>query len=301
MHSEIAIIGGGPAGLQAALAVGRIHRDAVLFDDGTYRNAAASHMHNVVSHDGTPPAEFRTEARRQLAAYATVTVREQRVESIEEVDGVFHLRVSDGTTLTAYAVVLATGVRDLLPPVPGLTDLWGDLVAACPFCHGHELHGRRVAILGAAIAPHLGSMLGRIASDLLVLTDGEPAPEGMPAGLSGSSVRTERVLGVERHGDGLRVMLEAVDGQPAHEDVAGLFVRPEMSQSAPFAAQLGLELNPSGAVRIDEFARTSRDRVFCAGDMAHLPAYPMPMASVVTAAAAGQVAAAAAIMSLLAS
>jgi len=228
MHTDVAVIGGGPAGLQAALTLGRIHGDAVLFDDGTYRNAAVSHMHNVVAHDGTPPADFRADARRQLTAYDTVSLREERVASIGEVDGSFLLHAADGTTVTAYAVVLATGVRDTLPPVPGLDPLWGDLVAHCPFCHGHELSGQRVGILGAANAPHLSALLGRIASELVVLADGADVPNGLPAE---ATVRTERV--------------------------------------------------------------------FCAGDMAHLPAYPMPMSSVVSSMAAGQVAASAAIMALL--
>jgi thioredoxin reductase len=298
MHTDVAIIGGGPAGLQAALTLGRIHRGAVLFDDGTYRNASVSHMHNVVAHDGTPPADFRAAARAQLTAYDTVSVREQRVETVEEVGGAFHLRVAGGETLTAYAVVLATGVRDTMPPVPGLEELWGDLVAHCPFCHGHEFSGQRVAILGSAIASHLSSLLGRIASEVLVLTDGEAAPDGLTGT---TAVRTERVVAVERHDGGVRVVLEDEHGQRGHEQVAGLFVRPELSQSAPFAAQLGLELNPSGAVRVDEFARSSRERVLCAGDMAHLPAYPMVMSSVIAAAAAGQLAAGSAIMALHAS
>lgn len=296
MHTDVAVIGAGPAGLQAALTLGRVHRDAVVFDDGTYRNATVSHMHNVVAHDGTPPADFRADARRQLTAYDTVTVRDARVESVEEVDGAFRLRVADGSTVTAYAVVLATGVRDVLPLVPGLEELWGDLVAHCPFCHGHELSGRRVGILGAASAPHLSALLGRIASELVVLADGEDVPDGLAPT---TVVRPERVVAVERHGDGVRVVLEGADGQQVHEQVAGLFVRPELRQSAPFAEQLGLELNPSGAVRVDEFARSSRERVLCAGDLAHLPAYPMPMSSVVSAAAAGQLAASSAIMALL--
>lgn len=297
MHTDVAIIGGGPAGLQAALTLGRIHRDAVLFDDGTYRNATVSHMHNVLAHDGTPPEEFRAHARKQLTAYDTVSVREERVDTIEEVDGTFHLRVADGSTVTAYALVLATGVRDGLPPVPGLDELWGDLVAHCPFCHGHELSGQRVGILGATAAPHLSALLRPITSELVVLADGEDLPDELHPG---PVVRTERVVSVERHDGGVRVALAGANGEQVHEQVAGLFVKPAMRQSAPFAEQLGLELNPSGCVRVDEFARSSRERVFCAGDMAHLAAYPMPMASVVMAAASGQLAASAATMALLA-
>jgi thioredoxin reductase len=301
VHTDVAILGGGPAGLQAALTLGRIHRTAVLFDDGTYRNATVSHMHNVVTHDGTPPDAFRATARSQLTAYDTISVREQRVDTIGEVDGSFELRVADGSTVTADAVILATGVRDVLPPVPGLDGLWGDLVAHCPFCHGHEFTGQAVGILGGAIAPHLSALLGPMASELVVFSDGELSdddeqPDTLPTGVR---VRAGRVVSVAREDGGVRVTVEGPDGETVYEQVAGLFVKPEMRQSAPFAAQLGLELNPSGGVRVDEYARSSRERVFCAGDMAHLPAHPMPMASVVMAAAAGQLAASSASAMLL--
>jgi thioredoxin reductase len=292
MHTDVAVIGGGPAGLQAALTLGRVHRDAVLFDDGTYRNAASSHMNNVVGRDGTPPTDFRADARRQLEAYDTVTVREERVESVAESDGTLTLALADGSTVTAMALILATGVRDDLPSIPGIRELWGGLVAHCPFCHGHELAGRRVAILGAGVAEHMCEMMRPIASDLLVLTEGAELAEEWQ---DRPTVRTERVTAVEEHDGGVRVVLEGAEGEPVCEDVAGLFVKPELRQSAPFAEQLDLELNSSGCVRIDEFGRTSRERVFCAGDMAHLPAYHLPMASVVAAAAAGQVAATSAI------
>ena len=152
--TDIAVIGGGPAGLQAALTIGRVHRRVSLFDDGRYRNATVAHMHNVVTHDGTPPAQFRANGRAELAAYGTVQVREERVERVAvRHGGGFTLTTADGSELSAAAVVLATGLRDELPAVEGLDALWGDLVAACPFCHGHEAAGRRVGILGAAAAP----------------------------------------------------------------------------------------------------------------------------------------------------
>lgn len=292
-HTDIAVIGGGPAGLQAALTAGRVRRQVTVLDDGTYRNATVSHMHNVLTHDGTPPADFRAAARRELAAYETVTVREDRVVTVEQDADLFRLTLAGGDVLTAYAVVLATGVRDELPPVPGLQDVWGDLAAQCPFCHGFEFAGQRIGILGAAAAGHLSALLGPVAGELVVFEEGQQVADGvtLPA-----PVVTARLTAVERHGAGLRVSLD--DGST--QDVAVLFVVPTLHQSAPFAEQLGLELNPSGAVRIDEFGRTSLPGVLAAGDLAHLAAFPMPMASVVMASAAGQLAAVSAIGQLLA-
>jgi thioredoxin reductase len=286
-HTDVAIIGGGPAGLQAALTLGRVHRDAVVFDDHTYRNANVTHMHNVVAHDGTPPAEFRATARAQMVDYDTVAVRDVRVTDVADAEGGFRLSLADDSVLTAEAVILATGVRDELPGVDGLDGLWGDLAGHCPFCHAHEFSGRRIAILGAEPAPHLASMLGPIGSELLVLTQGESLPDTWSGG---AAVRDEKVLRLERRDGGIRVHFT----EGAHEQVAAIFVAPTLHQSAPFAERLGLELNASGCVRVDEFGRSSLPGVFCAGDMAHVPALPMPAASVIMAAAAGQIAAAAA-------
>lgn len=291
-HTDIAVIGGGPAGLQSALTAGRVRRQVTLFDDGTYRNATVSHMHNVLTHDGTPPADFRAAARRELTAYDTVTVREERVETVERDGTGFRLTLASGEVMTAYAVVLATGVRDELPPVAGLQEVWGDLAAQCPFCHGFEFAGQRIGILGAAAAPHLSALLAPVAGELVVLDEGQALPEGATLDVPRVAAR---VTAVERHDDGLRLALD--DG--SSEDVAVLFVVPTLHQSAPFADQLGLERNPSGAVRVDEFGRTSVPGVFAGGDLAHLPAYPMPMASVVQASAAGQVAGSSAIAHLL--
>ncbi len=161
LHTDIAVIGGGPAGLQAALTAGRVRRQVTLFDDGTYRNATVSHMHNVLTHDGTPPAEFRAAARRELTAYDTVSVREERVATVERDGEGFRLTLASGEILTSYAVVLATGVRDELPPVPGLQEVWGDL-AADP---GLAPLGRVLARAERSGAP-VAAVVERLADDL---------------------------------------------------------------------------------------------------------------------------------------
>ncbi|MET1036884.1 MAG: NAD(P)/FAD-dependent oxidoreductase [Aeromicrobium sp.] len=268
------VIGGGPAGLQAALTLGRMHRSVLLLDSGQYRNATVEHAHNYATHDGVAPAELRRLARKDLAAYDTVEIREAAAERVEP-DGdefVVHL---GGTTERSATLVLATGVRDALPDVPGLAGAWGKEIAHCPFCHGHEFAGGTVAL--DVEGPHLErltAMLGRIATALVPVAG--------------------RVQRVERRDGGLDLTLD--DGV-IHVD--GMFVAPTFSQSAPFADQLGLELNESGCIKVTAFHATSVPGVFAAGDAAHVPELPMPMSSIVTAQAAGMVAGAAAVQHLL--
>lgn len=297
-HLDAVVIGGGPAGLQAALTLGRMHRSVVLLDSGAYRNAPVEHLHNFATHDGRDPAEFRALARADLAAYSTVSVRQVAATSVAASDVGFTVELADGSALTARRLVLATGVRDTLPDKPGLTELFGTVAAHCPFCHGHEYAGGHVALLGAG--PHaerLAGMLGPIAGRLTVLADGVPVEPALADTLTraGVTVRTEPVTGFCRSAAGATVSF--AEG-PA-EEVAGLFVTTAFAQSAPFAEQLGLDLLPSGCVRVDEFQRTSLPGVYAAGDLAHLEALPMPMSAVLTSAAAGLVAASAVVQDLV--
>jgi thioredoxin reductase len=290
-HSwDAVVVGGGPAGLQAALTLARVHRRVLLLDSGRYRNDPAQHLHNVVTHDGTPPAEFRATARRELSAYPTATVEEATVSAVAVDGDGFRVELAEPgrPAVTARGLVLATGVRDRLPDKPGLAELWGTVVAHCPFCHGHELAGRHVAVLGAEAGGHLGRLMGPVAERITVLTDGADVPADLPAGLA---VRTEPVTGFRRTSDGEEGAVVSFASGP-DEQVGGVFVRTTVEQSAPFAAQLGLALLPSGCVEVDAFGRTSLPGVHAAGDLAHTAALPMPAASVVSAVAAGQAAAA---------
>jgi thioredoxin reductase len=268
------VIGGGPAGLQAALTLGRMHRSVLMLDSGHYRNGTVEHAHNYATHDGIAPAEFRRLARADLAAYDTVEVREAAAERVERDGDDFVVQLATGPERAA-ALVLATGVRDALPDVPGVAEAWGKEIAHCPFCHGHELAGRTVALdVEGAHLDRLTSMLGRLGADLVPVFG--------------------RVQRVDRRDGGLDLTLD--DGS-IH--VAGMFIAPAFSQSAPFAEQLGLELNDSGCIRVDAFQATSVAGVFAAGDAAHVPALPMPMSSIITSQAAGMVAGAATVQHLL--
>jgi len=263
------ILGGGPAGLQAALTLGRIHRSVLLVDSGDYRNAPAEHLHNLIGFDGTPPADLRAAARRDLADYSTVELADGRAAEVRGDAGDFTVVFPDGHRESARAIVLATGVRDELPDIPGLAEQWGRRIAHCPFCHGHEFAGQRVGILAPdeARLAHLSGLLRPITDDL---------------------VPVEGLARIDDHGDGLRLTLD--DGSTL--DVAGLFAASTIRVS-PLVAALGLEVGPSGAVLIDAMGRTSRAGVYAAGDTAHVRELPGPMQSIGTAVAAGLVAGAA--------
>ncbi len=288
MH-DVIVIGGGPAGLQAALTLGRVHRDCLVLDSGHYRNDPAAEMHNFISRDGTPPSELRAAARAELAAYDTVEVRTATGTAAEADDHGVRVRTDDGSVHEARRLLLATGMRDALPEVPGLSDLWGSVVAHCPFCHGHEFAGGTVAIQGGPHAPRLTGMLRSVAEPVVVVAHlhALTGEETDHLAALGGEVRPGRMLRVRPDGDG--AVIELDDGSDLR--VNGLFVAGTLAQAAPFAEHLDLALLGSGAVEVDDFGRTSHPRVYAAGDLAHRASLPMPVSSVLAAAAAGQLAA----------
>lgn len=286
---DVVVIGGGPAGLQAALTSGRMHRQVLLLDSGHYRNDPTQLMHNFVTHDGRPPAEFRAHARAELATYETVEVRDSAATAVA-IDGAGVAITTDRGTIRSRRVVLATGVRDTLPEVPGLDRLFGTVAAHCPFCHGHEFSGQHVAVLGShAHVTRVAMMLERIADRLTVFADGGELESDTLALLerTGVDVRLEPVVSMAPTEGGAVVRF----AEGADEHIGGLMIATTFAQAAPFAEQLGLTLLPSGCIEVDHFGRTSTPGIYAAGDLAHQAALPMPMSSVLAAAAAGQLAA----------
>lgn len=287
---DVIVIGAGPAGLQAGLTLGRMHRRTLVLDSGEYRNAPTAAMHNFLTRDGTPPAKLRAEGRRELEAYPDVTLREATAVSVRGTAGDFTLSTQDGAEYRAATLLLATGVRDTLPPIPGLEDLFGSAAAHCPFCHGHEYAGGTVAVLGSPHAAGLVLMMAPIAGEIVVIAEADQTDASLDAAIrqTGATLLDSTIVEVRRDGD--RGVLALTGDRELVVD--GFFVTTTFEQSAPFAAQLGLDLLPSGCIRVDGFGRTSVPGVYAAGDLAHTPEYPMPMAAVLSAAAAGLTAAA---------
>lgn len=143
---QAAIVGGGPAGLQAALTLGRMHVETLVFDDVRYRNAASPMMGNVLGWDGAEPAALRTSAHSELVAYPWVRIVPHRADSVRDM-GQGMVLVTSGAEWGVERLLIASGVEDALLPIPGVHELWGDVVLPCPYCHGHEFASGRIAVI----------------------------------------------------------------------------------------------------------------------------------------------------------
>lgn len=264
---QAAVIGGGPAGLQAALTLGRMHVTTLLFDDARYRNATSAHMHNVLGWDGATPAELRSAGRAELRAYPWVDVIEERVTAARTRETGVALS-TPASEWFAERLLLANGVDDTFLPIPGLAELWGDVVLPCPYCHGHEFAPGPIAVISSGgHAEHVSGLLRGLADPVPVL-----APEN--------------VSGVTRTRTGVTITLR--DG--AAVEASCVFIPPNADPRSSIAVDLGVHADPEG-ISVDALGRTNRPGIWAAGDVAKR-ADPRIPAAVVTAMATGLIAAA---------
>ncbi|MCP2361562.1 thioredoxin reductase [Nonomuraea thailandensis] len=278
---DVVIVGAGAAGLNAALLLGRARRKVAVIDAGEPRNAPAEHMHGFLSRDGLPPAELLELGRAEIARYGVRLVRSR----VERIDHGFTVRLADGQVLDARRILVATGLRDELPAIPGIRERWGRDVLHCPYCHGYEVRDRPLAVLGTHPgAVHQALLLRQWSDDVLFLRHAlDLAPEDRER-LECHGVRvvegTIARLAVED--DRLRGV-ELADGRAIPR--AAVFVFPRMVPHDELLTGLGCARDEGGWAVTDRTGRTSVPGVWAAGNVVD------PRAQVVTAAGMGSAAA----------
>ncbi len=286
MTYDVLIIGGGPAGLSAALALGRARRAVLLVDGGPRRNAAATHVHNFLTRDGTPPAELRAAARAQLAAYPTVELRDAEVHAITGAIGGFRATLTDGADVAARRVLLATGMIDQPLPLPGFRELWGHAIVQCPYCHGWEVRDQPVGVLGNNPGAILHAQLVRQWSDDVIYfahTHDPSSNEQCELDARGITVvrgEVARVIVEHDHLTGVELVGGAIVPR------AAVFIRPiNTPHPDGLLASLGCDLDAAGFAIVDHTGKTSTNGVWAAGNVVD------PRAQVITSAGAGSAAA----------
>jgi thioredoxin reductase len=262
---DVAIVGGGPAGMSAALVLGRMRRTVVVFDTEEPANAVSHGVGGLLTRDGTPPAELRAIGREQIAKYPTVEFRRDEVTAARKTDAGFEVDAGGGT-VTARRLLLAHGLDYGRPELEGLEQLWGERAFHCPYCHGWEVRDRHVAIVATTErALHQAALLRSLASTVTVVgADGViPEPSQKVAGAAGAEIFGPAAVRVEADGDGVRIELEG-GGEVGCDAV---FIQPEFSLASHLAESLGAELAENGFVAA-EAGETSVPGLHVAGDAA---------------------------------
>jgi thioredoxin reductase len=292
MNSEAAsrtwdciVVGAGPAGLNAALVLGRARRRVLVLDSAQPRNYATHEMHGVLGHDGLDPADLRARGRAELARYG-VEVLTAEVEEANVLDGAARIRSARGADV-GRTVLLATGMLDEVPDIPGFAEVWGTSAHTCPYCDGFEHRDERLAVLAAgAHGEHLAVLLRQWSNDVLLLTNGPhdlAADQLARVDALGIRVVETPVVALDSDGTGRlrRICLDG--GEKLDRDALFFYAGWQLRNDV--ARALGCDLRDDGSVAIDASQATTVDRIYAAGNCAD------PRALVPAAAGAGVTAA----------
>jgi thioredoxin reductase len=260
------IVGGGPAGLSAALMLGRCRRRVLLCDAGEQRNLPAREIHGYPTRDGTSPADYLRMARAELGRYGTIECRELEIVDARREGDRFLLRGADGARLTTRRLLLTTGVVDDLPDLDGLPALYGRSVHHCPYCDAWEWRDRPLAVYGCdEKAVGLALSVTAWSSDVLLCTGGSALAERAAARLSaaGIEVREEPILRLEgRHG----LLERIVFAGGAAISRSALFLSCGQRQRSSLAERLGCQVTERGTVDTGKCEATNVSGVYVAGD-----------------------------------
>lgn len=278
----VVIVGGGPAGLSAALVLGRARRRVVVVDAGSPRNAPAAHMQGYLSRDGMPPADLLAIGRAEVTGYGVEIID----DVVVRVDLGFSVHLGAGRELAARRILVATGVGDTLPDIPGVRERWGRDLLHCPYCHGWEVRDQPLGVLGSNPGSVLHAQLVRQWSDDVVYFAHTQEPTADQA--HELKARGIRVV----HGEVARLVVEhdqltgveLADGEVVPR--TAVFVRPVITPHPDgLLAALGCDLDETGFPVVDGSGRTTTPGVWAAGNAAD------PRAQVITSAGAGSAAA----------
>jgi thioredoxin reductase len=284
-HYDVAVIGGGAAGLSAALVLSRARRKVLVVDAGQPRNAPATHMHGYLSRDGLPPAELLAAGRAEVGSYGGEIVAGTVTELVPDCRNGFWVLLADGQRISARRLLITTGLRDELPDIPGLRARWARDMLHCPYCHGHEVRDRQLGVIGGTPgAVRYAQTVRQWTHDLVYFTPPDTLTAAdrtqlLARGIGVIEGTIDRLVIDDDHLRGLQMR----DGCVIPRDA--LFVPPRFVPNSRLLVGVGCDVDADGWVTADPTGATSVAGVWAAGNVID------PRAQVITAASAGSAAA----------
>ncbi|GAB2703521.1 FAD-dependent oxidoreductase [Mucilaginibacter koreensis] len=264
---DVIIIGGSYAGLAAAMSLGRALKQVLIIDSEQPCNRQTPHSHNFITHDGATPTAIKQAAKEQVLLYPTVHYLTGIVTKVSGHNKQFVVATDSGASYEAKKLLLATGLKDIMPAIPGFAECWGISVIHCPYCHGYEYRNQSTGILlNGNAAFDVAKLINNWTSELTLFTNGKSTLTSEQAlKLQEKNIPVvEQELReiVQEHGNIKHLLFQ--DGSTV--EIKALYARPAFAQHSDIPAQLGCKLTETGLIETDEFKRTSVTGVYAAGD-----------------------------------
>lgn len=264
---DVIIVGGSYSGLAAGMALGRAMRNVLIIDSGNPCNKQTPHSHNFLTNDGKTPGEIAGLAKRQVQQYETVNFLDARVSAGSKTGNGFEIQIQSGEIYSARKLVFATGIKDIMPDIPGFSDCWGISALHCPYCHGYEVRHQKTGILANGdVGFELSSLIYNWTSDLTLYTNGK------------STLTDQQIRKLEKHHINITEKeIERIEHQNGHVEnilftdgtkapVKALYARLPFVQHASVPQSLGCEVSPEGYLKTDSAQMTTIPGVFACGD-----------------------------------
>ncbi len=266
---DVIIIGGSYAGLAAGMTLGRALRNVLIIDGGLPCNRQTPHSHNFLTNDGKPPTEISRLAREQVQAYPTVELLDGLATAGRKITTGFEIETAAGRTVHARKLIFASGIKDMMPAIPGFEECWGISVLHCPYCHGYEVRDQQTGILANGDTGfELASLISNWTADLTLYTNGR------------STLNEGQRIKLEKHGIGINEsVIEKIEHDKGYiqrlvfsnagsEPVKALYARPPFVQHSDIPRLLGCEMTEEGYIKTDAVQHTTVPGVFACGDNA---------------------------------
>ncbi|MEZ5017109.1 MAG: NAD(P)/FAD-dependent oxidoreductase [Flavipsychrobacter sp.] len=267
---DVIIVGGSYAGLSAAMSLGRSLKKVLVIDSGLPCNRQTPYSHNMITHDGTPPAAIAAAAKKQVQAYDTVKFYEGLAIAGKQIKDGFEIKTEAGDVFTATKLIFATGVKDIFPDIDGFSACWGISILHCPYCHGYEVRMEETGILANGDAAfNIARMISNWTDKLTVFTNGkQELLQEQVEELEAHNIKVvEKEVAALQHKEGYLTSIQFADGST--QNIKAIYARPVNVQHCTIPEQLGCELGEDGLLLVDPMQQTTIEGVYACGDNAN--------------------------------
>lgn len=268
--SEVIIIGGSYAGLSAAMALGRSMRNVLIIDSGLPCNRQTPRAHNFITHDGAPPQVILSNAKQQVQNYHTIKWITATATKAVQTESGFYVITNEGERFKAKKILIATGLKDIMPAIDGFAECWGISVLHCPYCHGFEVKGMKTAVVGNGdLGFEFTKMISHWTNDLVLFTNGVSTlteEQRMKIEANGIKVMESELKNIVHH-NGYVEHVNLANGDAI--EVSAIYAKPAFVQHSSIPEDLGCEFTETGILKVDNVQKTTVKGVYAAGDNAN--------------------------------